>query len=66
MAFLILHFIIYNFEFLIDYGFLGFSSKHSFGTIPLGKANTILGYEPEYDAKKGFEMAVEWYYENLS
>jgi len=29
------------------------------------KAKTILGYEPEYDAKEGFELAAEWYYKNL-
>lgn len=29
------------------------------------KARTILGYEPKFDAKKGFELAAEWYYHNL-
>lgn len=29
------------------------------------KARTILGYEPKFDAKKGFELATEWYYHNL-
>lgn len=28
------------------------------------KAKTILTYEPNYDAKNGFEMAAEWYYNN--
>jgi UDP-N-acetylglucosamine/UDP-N-acetylgalactosamine 4-epimerase len=36
---------------------------HSVATIK--KANTIIDYRPIYDAKKGFEMAVEWYFENL-
>lgn len=26
------------------------------------KAKTILDYDPKYDAKKGFELAAEWYY----
>ena len=26
------------------------------------KAKTILGYDPKYDAKKGFEIACEWYF----
>lgn len=30
------------------------------------KAKTIFGYEPDYDAKKGFEFAAEWYYKNLA
>lgn len=29
------------------------------------KAKRILGYEPKYDARKGFEEACEWYFENL-
>lgn len=29
------------------------------------KAKTILGYEPEFNAAKGFELAAEWYYQNL-
>jgi UDP-N-acetylglucosamine 4-epimerase len=29
------------------------------------KAKTILGYEPEFDAEKGFELAAKWYYQNL-
>ncbi|MFU8843042.1 MAG: SDR family oxidoreductase [Bacteroidales bacterium] len=36
---------------------------HSLASID--KARMILGYEPEYDAEKGFEMACQWYYENL-
>jgi len=27
------------------------------------KANTILGYNPKYDAKTGFEKACEWYFQ---
>ncbi len=27
------------------------------------KANTILGYNPKYDAKTGFERACEWYFD---
>lgn len=30
------------------------------------KAKTILGYDPEYDAKQGFELAAKWYFENMS
>lgn len=26
------------------------------------KAKTVLGYKPEFDAEKGFELAAEWYY----
>ncbi|RLD74489.1 MAG: LPS biosynthesis protein WbpP, partial [Bacteroidetes bacterium] len=29
------------------------------------KAKIILGYQPEYDARKGFELACEWYYRHL-
>lgn len=29
------------------------------------KAQRILEYAPEYDAAKGFEMACEWYWNNL-
>lgn len=29
------------------------------------KAETILNYKPLYDARKGFELAAEWYYKNL-
>jgi len=29
------------------------------------KAETILGYKPIFDARKGFELAAEWYFENL-
>jgi len=36
---------------------------HSMASID--KAKMVLGYDPEYDAEKGFEHACEWYYENL-
>ncbi len=36
---------------------------HSLASIE--KAKQVLGYNPKYDARKGFEMACEWYYENL-
>jgi UDP-N-acetylglucosamine/UDP-N-acetylgalactosamine 4-epimerase len=29
------------------------------------KAQTILGYDPQFDTKKGFEAASEWYYQSL-
>lgn len=29
------------------------------------KAQTLLGYEPEYDASEGFKRVSEWYYNNL-
>lgn len=29
------------------------------------KAKTIIGYEPKYDAKQGFELATEWYFKNI-
>lgn len=29
------------------------------------KAKTILGYNPKFDADKGFELAAEWYYNNI-
>jgi UDP-N-acetylglucosamine/UDP-N-acetylgalactosamine 4-epimerase len=29
------------------------------------KAIEILGYDPKYDAQKGFELAAEWYFNNL-
>lgn len=29
------------------------------------KARKILGYEPRFSAEEGFEMACEWYYDNL-
>ncbi len=29
------------------------------------KAKTILGYEPEFNAAKGFELAAKWYYNNI-
>ncbi len=30
------------------------------------KAKTILGYSPEFNSAKGFELAAEWYFNNLS
>jgi len=29
------------------------------------KAQTLLGYEPEYDASEGFKRVSEWYYRNM-
>ena len=29
------------------------------------KAKTILGYNPKFNASEGFELAAEWYYENI-
>lgn len=37
--------------------------KHS--NADISKAKKLLGYEPEYDFKKGIELAIEWYKENL-
>lgn len=31
----------------------------------ISKARKLLGYSPEYDFKKGIELAIEWYKENL-
>ena len=31
----------------------------------IDKARSILGYDPQFDARKGFEAACEWYYQNL-
>jgi UDP-N-acetylglucosamine/UDP-N-acetylgalactosamine 4-epimerase len=31
----------------------------------ISKARNLLGYKPEYDAKKGFELASKWYFDNL-
>jgi UDP-N-acetylglucosamine 4-epimerase len=36
---------------------------HSLASI--AKAEYVLGYRPEYNAEKGFEIACEWYYRNL-
>jgi UDP-N-acetylglucosamine/UDP-N-acetylgalactosamine 4-epimerase len=36
---------------------------HSLASIE--KARMILGYDPQFNAEQGFEMACEWYYENL-
>jgi UDP-N-acetylglucosamine 4-epimerase len=36
---------------------------HSLASVE--KAKKVLGYDPQYDAYKGFEMACGWYYENL-
>ena len=31
----------------------------------ISKAKELLGYDPEYDFKKGIQLAIEWYKENL-
>ncbi|QOJ30208.1 MAG: SDR family oxidoreductase [Ignavibacteriales bacterium] len=31
----------------------------------IAKAEKMLGYKPEFDAAKGFELAAEWYFDNL-
>jgi UDP-N-acetylglucosamine 4-epimerase len=36
---------------------------HSHASID--RARKFLGYEPPYDARKGFELACEWYWKNL-
>jgi len=36
---------------------------HSLASID--KARKMLGYDPQFDARKGFELACEWYYHNL-
>jgi len=36
---------------------------HSLASIE--KARKVLGYDPKYNAEKGFEMACGWYFENL-
>jgi UDP-N-acetylglucosamine 4-epimerase len=36
---------------------------HSLASVE--KAKQVLGYNPKYDARKGFELACRWYYENL-
>lgn len=36
---------------------------HSLASIE--KAKAVLGFDPKYDAERGFEMACAWYYENL-
>jgi UDP-N-acetylglucosamine/UDP-N-acetylgalactosamine 4-epimerase len=43
---------------------------HRHGDIPhsqasILKANTILSYDPQFDAKKGFRLAAKWYYDKL-
>ncbi len=43
---------------------------HRPGDIPhsqasIMKAKTILNYDPQFDAKDGFRLAAEWYFENL-
>lgn len=37
--------------------------KHS--NADISKAKKLLGYDPEYDFKKGIALAIEWYKENL-
>ena len=36
---------------------------HSLASVD--KAKKVIGYDPQYDARQGFEMACGWYYENL-
>jgi UDP-N-acetylglucosamine 4-epimerase len=36
---------------------------HSLASIE--KAKNYLGYDPQFDARKGFELACEWYWKNL-
>jgi UDP-N-acetylglucosamine/UDP-N-acetylgalactosamine 4-epimerase len=36
---------------------------HSLASVE--KARQILGYNPQYNAEQGFEMACQWYFENL-
>ena len=36
---------------------------HSMASIE--KANKVLGYDPQYDAARGFREACQWYFENL-
>jgi UDP-N-acetylglucosamine 4-epimerase len=36
---------------------------HSMASVE--KARNILGYNPQFDARQGFEIACEWYWENL-
>ena len=31
----------------------------------LSKAKKLLGYDPDYDFKKGLELAIDWYKKNL-
>lgn len=31
----------------------------------IDKARSMIGYNPEYDARQGFEIVAEWYYHNL-
>ncbi len=38
--------------------------KHS--NADISKAKKLLGYDPEYDFKRGIELAIEWYKENLA
>jgi UDP-N-acetylglucosamine 4-epimerase len=36
---------------------------HSLASVD--KARSLLGYNPEFDIKKGLQQAVKWYWENL-
>jgi UDP-N-acetylglucosamine 4-epimerase len=36
---------------------------HSLASIE--KARKYLGYDPQFDARNGFELAVDWYYHHL-
>ncbi|NTV84860.1 MAG: LPS biosynthesis protein WbpP, partial [Bacteroidales bacterium] len=31
----------------------------------IDKAKKHLGYDPQFDARKGFELACDWYYQHL-
>ena len=37
--------------------------KHS--NADISKAKKLLGYDPDYDFKKGLELAIDWYKNNL-
>ena len=37
--------------------------KHS--NADIGKAKSLLGYDPEYDFDKGIELTIDWYKENI-
>ena len=37
--------------------------KHS--NADISKAKKLLGYDPDYDFKKGLELAIDWYKKNL-
>lgn len=53
--------IIHNSKFLIHNCFYDIPHSHA----SILKAKTILGYEPEFDAKRGFDLAAKWYFNNI-